>query len=202
MALVFPRWTVKLVFSGGSAGLKEYTQRTVIIRVKCLKGCIHLGKKSIVTSVPCPIFRCYHRVTEDEKASAIELLSTSPPAPKTTLNKSVISRVSRNSRVERRPLTEHLDSDLSGVRLSVSVARRAPVLDRLVGVTRAGYTAQSEDCCPGQHSSRFTHFGPLDPGGWGPSHVTGEIQILPLDDWAIWRHSGTSQNCVDKQNRK
>ena len=88
-------------------------------------------------------------------------------------------------------LTEHLDSDLSGVRLSVSVARRAPVLDRLVGVTRPGYTAQSEDCCPGQHSCRFTHFGPLDPGRWGPSHVTGEIQIFSFDDWAIWR-SNTS----------
>ena len=91
------------------------------------------------------------------------------------------------SKVKRRLLTEHLYSDHSGVRLSVSVARRAPELDRLVGVTRPGYTAQSEDWCFGQHSSRVTHFGPLDPGGWEPSHVTGEIQILPLDDWAIWR---------------
>ena len=104
-------------------------------------------------------------------------------------------------KVTMRLLTEHLDGDLSAVRLSVSVARRAPVLDRLVGVTRPGYIAQSEDCCPGQHSSRVTHFGPLDPGGWGPSDVTGEIQILPLRYISIWRHTGTRQHCVEKQNR-
>ena len=88
-------------------------------------------------------------------------------------------------RVRESLLTEHLYRDLSGLRLSVSVARRAPVLDHLVGVTRPGYTAQSEDCCVGQQSSRVTHFGPLDRGWWGPSHVTGEIQILAFPDISI-----------------